>query len=252
MSIKKLIIISFIIQNILAQSASPTLQPPSVAGPIELYLFYNETCSSYWTSNIDEDENEIRNELRGVLKTELIVGVDTILLYGNIIQDAVFLSLKDVTTYSMHYGVDEYKNQYWTYGGITDWSTCYLFNMKVIFDPYCPSISNPDPSPKNADFVAVVEFKLIADQNEIQFKDWIIMQLSQKSFEEHFHEWLVILVDIEINKSKGGKGGKSKGAKEGQSKGAQGEKSKCAQGGKSKGGKSKGAQGGDIGRSHVS
>ena len=99
------------------------------------------------------------------------------LRYGEIIQEAVFSSLENVTEHSMDYNdKDVYIDQVWTYGGIDEWETCYVFNADI--DPSiadCPSIEDINPSQYEAQYAAVSAFNVVSDFGDsIDFMNYII------------------------------------------------------------------------------
>eukprot|EP01084_Bolivina_argentea_P161967 281882_1 len=138
---------------------------------IELALHYNQTNATYWILQPNE--------------------------YSNFIRLAVFLTFQNLT--DNIFG-DELINKTWTYAGIdhSTYETCMIFNNKITIRPTCPTISNPIL--KDSQFIAVVDFCVIADQNAHDFLVYLNMLRNSVRFTSIFQKQLRQLVpDLRIS-----------------------------------------------------
>eukprot|EP01084_Bolivina_argentea_P161968 281884_1 len=140
---------------------------------IELALHYNQTNATYWILQSNE--------------------------YSNFIREAVFLTFQNLTerSNSMYYdniAGDEYINKTWTYAGIdhSTYETCMIFNNKITTRPTCPTI--PNPILKDSQFIAVVDFCVIADQNAYDFLAYLNTLRNSVQFTRIFQKQLHHLV----------------------------------------------------------
>ena len=114
------------IQPTFSPTNSPSISPTSIScgglNDIELYVYYNETNSSYWTST-----------------------PQLLQQYAQFTQQAILLTFTNLTGFNMTYGVDIYINEPWNQAGIINWVNCMIFTIKITTLPGCPRIPDPDP-----------------------------------------------------------------------------------------------------------
>ena len=87
----------------------------------ELYMFYNHSNITHW----------IQNE-------------QYLMQYSNILHQSVLYTLLNITGHSMNISIQSsYKNQSWSYGGISNLIPCMVFNTKLSTAPdNCPAFPN--------------------------------------------------------------------------------------------------------------
>eukprot|EP01083_Nonionella_stella_P115359 341925_1 len=149
-------------------SAAPTLSPTGEACELEIYQTYNETNASYWLSNASFTDR-----------------------YAGFVEEAFFLTYQNLTGHSMKYeDRDEWNNSPWSFAGIVNYQTCMLFTIKNESNPIddCPHISEPNPG--NAQFVSVVWFCVVADQNEDEFREYMFDVSDSAEFNDVFDFYL--------------------------------------------------------------